>query len=181
VRFQARPARIPVVHQEFGCSVNCRPARRRSGWGGARSLVKAQGSSRKGTRHQCFDVLVFPLKGTRHQCFDVLVFPLELVGRGLGRRPRVLLAGGIHHVYNRVFRGARLPRDEAEADRFEALLAATKSKHWCPAPFRSRRRARAPRIHGQPSTSYRRGSAKMSMAFTRVRMRALCGVWAGMW
>jgi hypothetical protein len=49
----------------------------------------------------------------------------------------VLLAGGIHHVYNRVFRGARVFRDEAEADEFEALLAATKSKHWCPTPFGS--------------------------------------------
>jgi predicted nucleotidyltransferase len=65
-----------------------------------------------------------------------LVFPLELVERGLGRRLRVLLAGGIHHVYNGVFRGARVFRDKAEADGFEALLAATKSKHWCPAPFR---------------------------------------------
>jgi hypothetical protein len=47
----------------------------------------------------------------------------------------VLLAGGIHHVYNRLFRGARVHRDEAEADRLEDLLAATKSKQWCPPPF----------------------------------------------
>ena len=44
----------------------------------------------------------------------------------MGRRPRILLAGGIYHVYNRVSRGEHVFRDEDEADRFEALLAATK-------------------------------------------------------
>jgi REP element-mobilizing transposase RayT len=55
----------------------------------------------------------------------------------MGRRPRILLAGGIYHVYNRVSRGAHVFRDESEADRFEALLAATKKRDdfqvlaWC--------------------------------------------------
>lgn len=55
----------------------------------------------------------------------------------MGRRPRVLLAGGVYHVYNRVSRGAHVFRDEGEADRFEALLAATKKRDdfqifaWC--------------------------------------------------
>lgn len=55
----------------------------------------------------------------------------------MGRRPRVLLAGGIYHVYNRVSRGAHVFRDEDEADRFEGLLAATKKRDdfqilaWC--------------------------------------------------
>jgi REP element-mobilizing transposase RayT len=55
----------------------------------------------------------------------------------MGRRPRVLLAGGIYHVYNRVSRGAHVFRDEGEADRFEGLLAATKKRDdfqilaWC--------------------------------------------------
>ena len=44
----------------------------------------------------------------------------------MGRRPRILVAGGIYHVYNRVSRGEHVFRDEDEADRFEALLAATK-------------------------------------------------------
>ena len=46
----------------------------------------------------------------------------------MGRRPRMLLAGGIYHVYNRVSRGEHIFRDEGEADRFEALLAATKKR-----------------------------------------------------
>ena len=46
----------------------------------------------------------------------------------MGRRPRILLAGGIYHVYNRVSRGEHVFRDEGEADRFEALLAATKKR-----------------------------------------------------
>lgn len=55
----------------------------------------------------------------------------------MGRRPRVLLAGGVYHVYNRVSRGAHVFGDEGEADRFEALLAATKKRDdfqilaWC--------------------------------------------------
>ncbi len=55
----------------------------------------------------------------------------------MGRRPRNLLAGGIYHVYNRVSRGEHVFRDEGEADRFEALLAATKKRDdfqilaWC--------------------------------------------------
>ncbi len=55
----------------------------------------------------------------------------------MGRRPRILLAGGIYHVYNRVSRGAHVFRDEDEADRFEVLLASTKKRDdfqilaWC--------------------------------------------------
>ena len=55
----------------------------------------------------------------------------------MGRRPRILLAGGIYHVYNRVSRGEHVFRDEGESDRFEALLAATKKRDdfqmlpWC--------------------------------------------------
>jgi putative transposase len=55
----------------------------------------------------------------------------------MGRRPRVLSAGGIYHVYNRVSRGQHVFRDDGEADRFEALLAATKKRDdfqvlaWC--------------------------------------------------
>ena len=55
----------------------------------------------------------------------------------MGRRPRILLAGEIYHVYNRVSRGAHAFRDEAEADRFEALVATTKKRDdfqilaWC--------------------------------------------------
>ena len=63
----------------------------------------------------------------------------------MGRQPRVLLPGGIYHVYNRVSRGAHVFRDEGEADRFEGLLATTKKRDdfqilawclvWCPAPL----------------------------------------------
>jgi REP element-mobilizing transposase RayT len=55
----------------------------------------------------------------------------------MGRPPRVLIAGGIYHVYNRVSHGAHIFRDEVEADRFEALLATTKKRDdfqilaWC--------------------------------------------------
>lgn len=55
----------------------------------------------------------------------------------MGRRPRVLVAGGIYHVYNRVSRGAHVFRDDEEADRLEALFAATKQRDdfqvlaWC--------------------------------------------------
>ncbi len=37
-------------------------------------------------------------------------------------------AGGIYHVHNRVPRGEYVFRDEDEAARFEALLAATKKR-----------------------------------------------------
>ncbi len=33
----------------------------------------------------------------------------------MGRRSRILLAGGIYHVYNRVSRGEHVFRDEGEA------------------------------------------------------------------
>ena len=46
--------------------------------------------------------------------------------KGVGRRPRILLAGGIYHVYDWVYRGERVFRDED--GRFEALLAATKKR-----------------------------------------------------
>ena len=46
----------------------------------------------------------------------------------MGRPPRALIAGGIYHVYNRVARGAHIFRDEAEAEKFEALVAATKQR-----------------------------------------------------
>lgn len=55
----------------------------------------------------------------------------------MGRRPRVLLAGGIYHVYNRVSRGQHVFRDDGEAERLEDLLAATKKRDdfqilaWC--------------------------------------------------
>jgi hypothetical protein len=47
---------------------------------------------------------------------------------GMGRRPRTLLAGGIYHVENWMHRGGLLVRGENEADRVEALLAATKKR-----------------------------------------------------
>ena len=43
----------------------------------------------------------------------------------MGRRSRALSAGGIYDVHNRVSGGVHVFRDEGEADRFEALLAAT--------------------------------------------------------
>ena len=55
----------------------------------------------------------------------------------MGRRPRILVAGGIYHVYNRVSRGAHVFRDDEEADRLEGLLAAAKKRDdfqilaWC--------------------------------------------------
>ena len=55
----------------------------------------------------------------------------------MGRRPRILVPGGIYHIYNRVSRGADVFRDEEEADRLEALLAETKKRDdfqilaWC--------------------------------------------------
>jgi len=57
--------------------------------------------------------------------------------QGRVRRSRILVAGGIYHVYNRVSRGECVFRDEGEADRFEALLASTKKRDdfqilaWC--------------------------------------------------
>ena len=57
--------------------------------------------------------------------------------QGRVRRSRILVAGGIYHVYNRVSRGEHVFRDEGEADRFEALLASTKKRDdfqilaWC--------------------------------------------------
>ena len=44
----------------------------------------------------------------------------------MGRRPRVLVAGGIYHVYNRVTHGADVFKNEDEADRLEALVAETR-------------------------------------------------------
>jgi hypothetical protein len=37
----------------------------------------------------------------------------------MARRPRLLLSGGIYHVYNRVSRGEHVFRSEDEADRLE--------------------------------------------------------------
>ena len=55
----------------------------------------------------------------------------------MGRRPRVLVPGGIYHVYNRVSRGQQVFRREEEADRLEDLFAAVKKRDdfqilaWC--------------------------------------------------
>lgn len=55
----------------------------------------------------------------------------------MGRRPRILVAGGIYHVYNRVSHGAHVFLNDEEADRLEGLLAATKKRDdfqilaWC--------------------------------------------------
>jgi REP element-mobilizing transposase RayT len=55
----------------------------------------------------------------------------------MGRRPRILVAGGIYHVYNRVSRGEHVFRNAEEADRLEELLATTKKRDefqifaWC--------------------------------------------------
>ena len=55
----------------------------------------------------------------------------------MGRRPRVLLPGGIYHVYNRVSRGANVFRREEETDRLEDLIATAKARDdfqilaWC--------------------------------------------------
>ncbi len=46
----------------------------------------------------------------------------------MGRRPRILLVGGLYHVNNRVSRGEYIFRDEREADRFGALVAAIKKR-----------------------------------------------------
>ena len=55
----------------------------------------------------------------------------------MGRRPRILVAGGIYHVYNRVSRGEHVFRNDEETDRLEELLATTKKRDdfqilaWC--------------------------------------------------
>lgn len=55
----------------------------------------------------------------------------------MGRSPRILIPGGIYHVYNRVSRGERVFRDEAEAGIFLERLASTKRRDgfqilaWC--------------------------------------------------
>jgi len=55
----------------------------------------------------------------------------------MGRRPRILVAGGIYHVYNRVSRGEHIFRNEDEADRLEDLIASVKKRDdfqilaWC--------------------------------------------------
>jgi len=48
----------------------------------------------------------------------------------MSRRPRVLVAGGIYHVYNRVTHGADVFKNEDEADRLEALVAETKKRRF---------------------------------------------------
>ncbi len=55
----------------------------------------------------------------------------------MGRSPRILIEGGIYHVYNRVSRGEHAFRDEAEAERLLRRLFETKSRDgfqvlaWC--------------------------------------------------
>jgi len=55
----------------------------------------------------------------------------------MGRRPRILLPGGIYHVYNRTSRGTHVFRKDEEADRLEGLIAVTKGRDdfqilaWC--------------------------------------------------
>ncbi len=55
----------------------------------------------------------------------------------MGRRPRILVAGGIYHVYNRVSRGEHIFRNEDEAERLEDLIARVKKRDdlqilaWC--------------------------------------------------
>jgi len=46
----------------------------------------------------------------------------------MGRRPRILVAGGIYHVYNRVSRGEHVFRNDKEADRLEDLFATIKER-----------------------------------------------------
>lgn len=43
----------------------------------------------------------------------------------MGRRPRMLVAGGVYHVSNCVSRGDDLFRSGNEADKLEALFAET--------------------------------------------------------
>ncbi len=55
----------------------------------------------------------------------------------MGRSPRILIEGGIYHVYNRVSRGEHAFRDEAEAERLLKRLSETKRRDgfqvlaWC--------------------------------------------------
>jgi REP element-mobilizing transposase RayT len=55
----------------------------------------------------------------------------------VGRGPRILIEGGIYHVYNRVSRGEHVFRDEAEAEKFVRRLVETKRRDrfqvlaWC--------------------------------------------------
>jgi len=55
----------------------------------------------------------------------------------VGRSPRLLIEGGIYHVYNRVSRGEHAFRDEAEAERLLQRLLETKHRDgfqvlaWC--------------------------------------------------
>jgi REP element-mobilizing transposase RayT len=55
----------------------------------------------------------------------------------VGRSPRILIEGGIYHVYNRVSRGEHAFRDEAEAERLLKRLVETKRRDafqvlaWC--------------------------------------------------
>ncbi len=55
----------------------------------------------------------------------------------MGRSPRILIEGGIYHVYNRVSRGEHAFRDEAEAERLLTRLLDTKRRDgfqvlaWC--------------------------------------------------
>jgi hypothetical protein len=46
----------------------------------------------------------------------------------VGRSPRILVEGGIYHVYNRVSRGEHAFRDEAEAERLLRRLSETKCR-----------------------------------------------------
>jgi REP element-mobilizing transposase RayT len=55
----------------------------------------------------------------------------------VGRSPRLLIEGGIYHVYNRVSRGEHAFRDEVEAERLLQRLFETKHRDgfqvlaWC--------------------------------------------------
>ena len=55
----------------------------------------------------------------------------------MGRRPRILVPGGIYDGYNRVSRGQHVFRRKEEADRLEDLFATVKKRDdfqilaWC--------------------------------------------------
>jgi hypothetical protein len=55
----------------------------------------------------------------------------------VGRRPWILIEGGVYHVYNRVSRGEHASRDDAEAERLLRRLAETEQRDgfqvlaWC--------------------------------------------------
>jgi REP element-mobilizing transposase RayT len=55
----------------------------------------------------------------------------------VGRSPRILIEGGIYHIYNRVSRGEHAFRREAEAERLLRRLSETKRRDgfqvlaWC--------------------------------------------------